>query len=552
MPLPFWLLGAGAATVLGAVGHASAKETNEQAERLMQSARATFNEAKSNLEKAHAETESQLINLAQKKTVVLNGPLKDFAKVYNRLKTCNLLESEGINELSSFSIENDEVLQIQETADIYKSAFSGGITGATTGAAVALATYGASSFTLAGGVLSLAGSAAAIGQVGIAASLTGAALSVVAAPLAVVAAPVMLFSAFSASMKADENLSKAKLACSEADEAAEKMEISATLCRDISRRSQMYGRLLEDLTGVFVPCVEMSDKVSKNIIKKHGKDVQSSSLTLEEKKLIAMLRSLAGAIKSVIDTPILNESGSLTSASANLLESVNEELPKFKKRLLLAENADYGLKRPFNSSSNKAPYTIHVRNVSNASAGKTSDFPVAPSGFLGESVISTIVGMLIASMAADFFNSPSTIWSITLAWATLPGWKRRDSSDFFGMLGKICNLAIVLTTSYFCREYLTVSVFEKGIILKTILLLIASATFYTKQCEWGKGSYKGSKMLLFQVTTSYFLISLGAPIVFILDWIGFSVKLITNLLLLIHGFVMMSSCFGDLYDDTIS
>ena len=260
MPIPFLLAGLGvAAGIIGASGHISAKETNEKAQRISEDAQDIYNSAKVSLEEAQNNTESSLLKLGYSKKNVLESSIKQFLQSYDKIKHINFKESVGINEISKFTIDKQEAIQLREMSDIYQSTFSSGATGAAAGAVIALAASG--SLPIVTGVLSTAGTAFVAGEVGMAAGLAGSALSFGAAmtPLAAIAAPVLLFTGISSSIKADENLEKAKCMYAEAEVACEKMKTAETLCVAIVRKADMFDGLLGELNVMFAECARLSE-----------------------------------------------------------------------------------------------------------------------------------------------------------------------------------------------------------------------------------------------------------------------------------------------------
>lgn len=332
MPLPF-ILGALAVgtTALGVAGHSVAKDTNEEAERIARKAEKAYDDAKQSLELSQKSTEDSLIELGYLKKEVLETSVNQFIRAYNRIKDIKLSESIGLSELSNFRIDNQEVVELQEMSNIYCSAFSGGVAGATTGAVIALAASG--SLPIVAGALSTAGSALMLGQVGIATSLAGSALSfgAVMTPLSAVVAPVVFFSALSSSMKADENLEKAKVMIAEADVAIEKMKTSQIISDAIGERANMFNDLLQELNTMFFGCTQLLDKVTRDKVRKFGNKMTSKNFTQDELKLIATTRSLAGAVKSVIDTPILNQDGTISNNSEEFYYSTTRQLSNFER-----------------------------------------------------------------------------------------------------------------------------------------------------------------------------------------------------------------------------
>lgn len=324
MPLPF-VLGALAVgtTVLGAAGHAVAKDTNEEAERIARNAERDYKKTKESLELSQQATEKSLIELGYLKKKILETSVNQFITVYDRIKDIKLSESVGLSEISNFKINNQEVIVLQEMSSIYGAAFSGGVAGAT-GAVITLA---------ASGSLPIVTGALSTGGFGIVTSLTGSVFSIgsIMTPLSAVVAPVVFFSALSASFKADENLEKAKAMRAEANVAIEKMKTYKVMSDAIGERADMFNNLLEELNIMFSGCTYLLDEVTKDKISKYGDKITAKNFTQEELKLIAVTRSLAGAVKSVIDTPILNSDGNITSDSEEFYHNTTAQLPNFER-----------------------------------------------------------------------------------------------------------------------------------------------------------------------------------------------------------------------------
>lgn len=339
MPVPFLL---GAATLIGAAGHLTAKEKNKKAEQIIDSAKEMYNSEKEILESVQVKAKGALLNLAYKKKETLDSSMKQFCKVYERVKNIEINESIGVNEISKFIIDNEGVLQLQKMTNIYESTFSSGVTGAATGAVIALAASG--SLPIVPGGLSIAGSALIAGQVGTAASIAGSALSfgVAMTPLAAVAAPAFLFTGISSTIKADENLVKAKTAYSEAEVAVEKMKTAETLCYAIEEKAKMYNDLLVEVNEMFAACTELLDRVTrKKVGLFKGKTIKPENITREEMKLISVTRALAGTVKAVIDMPILDSNGSLYEKAETSYYDTKNLIPKLQKDFIEVKEFDY-------------------------------------------------------------------------------------------------------------------------------------------------------------------------------------------------------------------
>lgn len=354
MPIPLIVAGV-AAGLIGLGGHASAQETNERAQEISQEAKNMYDNAKMALEQKQKATELSLKNLGYTKKNVLDTSIEQFLRAYDRVKDVNIADSIGLDELGKFEIDPQEALQLREMSDIYGDSLASGATGVAAGAIIALAASG--SLPIVTGTLSIAGSALAMGEVGLAAELAGSALSFGAAmtPLAAVAAPVVLFTGISASMKADENLEKAQTMRAQAEEAVEKMALAETLCSGISQRSDMFDSLLKDLNGMFSVCTALLDAVTqKRMASSREGKIQADDLTQEEVNLIAVTRSLAGAVKAVIDTPILMEDGSLSYDSQVVYTDTVKALPAFEEKVAEVKSYKYRIPRKAKSDVSSA------------------------------------------------------------------------------------------------------------------------------------------------------------------------------------------------------
>ena len=329
MPLPFIVAaGVAVAGIVGAGGHLCAKDTNEKAQKVAKEAQELYEYAKHSLEEKQLKTEKALVELGNAKMHVLDTSMKQFLTEYDKIKHIQFNDPVGIHEISKFTLDPQDAIQIREMTNIYSASFASGAAGVAAGTAVALAASGA--LPVITGELAMAGSALAAGEIGMAAGFAGSALSfgAVATPLAVVAAPVVLFTGISASMKADENLEKANVMRAEAECAVEEMRTKEVLSDAITKKSEMFYDLLRDLNVMFSEC---SGLLAGVVRKKEGtilkKTLTSADFTEDEIKLISVTRSLAGAVKTVINTPILSKDGSISFESNKVYEDTVEALP---------------------------------------------------------------------------------------------------------------------------------------------------------------------------------------------------------------------------------
>ncbi|MBP3476660.1 MAG: hypothetical protein J6K48_10120 [Lachnospiraceae bacterium] len=456
MPIPF-LVAAGVAGIIGVGGHISAKDTNEKAERISRDAQSLYNEAKESLEVAQKNTERALMNLGYAKKNVLDNSISQFIRAYDRIKQIELRQSEGLNEISHFEIEQNDMIQLQEMIDIYSGSLTSGTAGAAAGAIVALAASG--SLPIVTSTLSLAGTVLALGDIGGAIGIAGTALSTAATmtPLAAVAAPIVLFTGISASMKADENLEKAETMYAEAEAAAEKMKTSETLCKGIIDRSEMFDKLLNELNEMFAQCVNLLDMVTMEMIRQLGRGITVTDLTHNEKKLIRVTRALAGAIKAVIDTPILSENGELSYKVKKIHTEICNSIPEFSKEVQEVKTVDF--KKEIMTAKLLAERPPEIAPPMSSQTQSNYVRPVVVAEMIDidkeqkkinrKAVMSLILGIIswvgIVTVVGSFFSIIGGIWSIIDGIKALKGKTKYRKCAIAGII-----LSSIIIILFFC------------------------------------------------------------------------------------------------------
>ena len=319
MPLPFLAWAAIAAVGgMGAVGHAVARDDQKEAERIARRAKNTYESAKSSLMSAAKKAEGQLESLGRSKKEVYDTSMTRFMDSYERIQDIPDKNFPGMDELKNFRITPSDMIQLREMGSLYDGALSAGVGASTAAGFAALA---------ANGSLSTVGSALMAGNIGGALTgIGGGALS--ATPLAVVAAPVMFFTALSASMKADENKEKARTMLAEAESKAETMKTDETFCHAVGERAEMFRGLLERLDLMFAPCV---GRLENMVCRKAGYNPYSKicgyELNNNELALCAVTGSIAKAVKSVLEVPILSDSRKIHPKVDSTITKVSGSLP---------------------------------------------------------------------------------------------------------------------------------------------------------------------------------------------------------------------------------
>lgn len=334
MPLPL-LIGLAIGSALfggGAALNASCK--NDEARDINNDADDIMDKAKKGLNQSKSKCNRALQKLGLQKLNVLNGNVTRFVDTFGKLKAVKLEQSAGLDELQNVKFSKESLAKLREMSGLAASAVAGSAAAAFTGGA--LTAFGAYSATAA---LATASTGTAIaGLSGVAATnatlawLGGGSLAAgglgVAGGTAVlgglVAGPALLVMGFMVNARANENLDNAHSRRAQARNIAEELETAGTMCEGIAARSDLFSSVLAKMDKQFGPLIDMMETVVSVRGTSWGKFRKT------EKEAIAACASLAQAIKTVLDTPILSESGTLNPQSESIAKQTEQLLGKAK------------------------------------------------------------------------------------------------------------------------------------------------------------------------------------------------------------------------------
>ena len=330
MPIPFLLIGVGAVSALVGIGSVAqagddqkeAKETNELAQSIVDRATSEINVMRKHSGDA-------ITWLGEQKIYILDNGIKPFISSFEKLHNVELSNSTGLDELKKFRLDKQSMGELKEMQGMASTVASGVVSGAALGAVTAFGAYGAAMTfgaastgtaiaTLSGAAATNAtlaffggGSLAAggLGMAGGSAVLGG----LVAGPALAIMGLVIGAQASTNKDNAYSNLAKAK-------EYDEEMKLAKSLCKGIRMRADMFTRMILKLGAIFDPLVYSLNQ----IIATSGTDY--SKFSPEQKATVAACMSMAGAIKAILDTPILNEDGSLAPGALETYQSVKKAL----------------------------------------------------------------------------------------------------------------------------------------------------------------------------------------------------------------------------------
>lgn len=329
MPLPLLFIAIAAATGLIGVGKSvkaavdthDANKTNEKANDIV-------NAAKNNLEEHRRRCGNNLKKLGKTKVTILDSSVNDFIKYFGQLKNVEFKESSGLNEMGKLCIDSKDFNDLKDLGNFATSILSGVAGGAIGGALTAFGAYSAAGTFAAAStgtaIASLSGAAAtnatlaffgggslAAGGLGIAGG-TMVLGGLVAGPALAIMGFIVGAKASKAKDEAYSNLAKAKLISAE-------LGVASDLCDAISTKCGMFISLLDKLDKYFKPLIKKIEEA----INEHGTDY--TLFSKEQKQATAAAASLAKAIKTVLDTPILDEDGNITYESDHVLRNVKPD-----------------------------------------------------------------------------------------------------------------------------------------------------------------------------------------------------------------------------------
>ena len=330
MPIPILFIGLGAgAAALGIGKSVKAGVDQKEANRTNETANSIIKSASSKIEEYRKNCGNAIDDLGKCKIQILDESIKPFIEEFEKLNHIEFMESNGLNELQKMVLDKKKFVELKDLQNMASSMLGGLASGTLAGAVTAFGAYGAASVlaTASTGtaIASLSGAAATNATLaffgGGALAAGGLGMAGGAAVLGgLVAGPALAILGVVMGAKASKNLDNAYSNLAEAKKYESEMDAASTLCIGIRRRSAMFSRFLMSLNAIFEPLVFDMSK----IIKEKGTDFRSFSE--DEKKVVAEAMSLAGAIKAILDTPILDEQGNLTKESGKIIAATRRHL----------------------------------------------------------------------------------------------------------------------------------------------------------------------------------------------------------------------------------
>lgn len=330
MPIPLLFAGIGVATGVLGIGKAikagidqkEARETNGEADNIIEN-------ASKKIDSCRRDCGSALDKLGKRKIQILDQSIKPFIIEFEKLNHVELVESKGLNELYKLVLDQKSFIELKKLQSMATSMASGVTSGTLAGALTAFGAYGAASAlaTASTGtaIASLSGAAATNATLAFfgGGSLAAGGLGISGGMLVLgglVTGPALAVIGTVVGAKASVNRDKAYSNLSKARVFKEEMDVAADLCIGIRDRAIMFDQFLESLNSIFTKLI---DEMTQTI-KIRGSDY--AKFSEEEKKIVAETLAMAGAVKSILDTPILDSDGNLTIESEKIIAKTRRRL----------------------------------------------------------------------------------------------------------------------------------------------------------------------------------------------------------------------------------
>lgn len=328
LPVVF-IVPAAATGIVGAGKTIKSFMDNMEADRLTNDANDRVDDAKDHLERSRVLCADSLASYGEEKLFVLNHSIAQFINSFEKIKNLELVDSLGLDELRRLHIDKESMAELKEMQR-FAATVAGGLTaGAAGGALTAFGAYNAAmafgaastgtAISTLSGVAATNATLAFFGGGSLAAGGLGMAGGMIVLG-GLVAGPALLVMGLITGKKAEEKLEVAKANSAQANEICQELTNAAFQCDAIRRRTIMLYAFLARLDARFIPLIFQLE----DVLKEEGDDYAEYSP--EAKSIVLRSATMAGTVKSMLDTPILTEDGALTDESEKLMESLGVKL----------------------------------------------------------------------------------------------------------------------------------------------------------------------------------------------------------------------------------
>ncbi|MDQ0702829.1 hypothetical protein QF043_001621 [Pseudomonas sp. W3I7] len=326
MPIPL-IIGAVAAAaglygaakgVSGAIDHSNAKDLNNDAQALV-------NTANQKVEDQRKKTNNTLEDYGQRKLRAFNGVVAEFIETYERLKNVELSQSPELDKLNAGDFSSKTMVGLRQDYQALKDAGLGLGAGMGGGAALAFGAYNGTmllatastgtAISSLGGVAATNATLAWLGGGSLAAGGYGMAGGMMVLG-GIVAGPALAIFGHVLGNKGEEALNNARSNMEQARTLRDEAELLAGKLTAIEKVTALANSTFSKISSQ----LRRSVSEMKKVIEHEGVDYRSFSK--ESKEVVFASVKFAQLIKAMIDTAILDKDGNLVLATKKRIEDV--------------------------------------------------------------------------------------------------------------------------------------------------------------------------------------------------------------------------------------
>lgn len=309
MPIPIIIGGIAAVAGIGSavVSGIKGRSTTNEAKAVQAKATDIINCAKDNINSSKAKVFKSIQELGNSKVDIASDEISDFISVYSRIKSINLTEGKGIDELKHLSMSESEFNDIKNISRSVKSVIGGTTVGIGTGAIVGWSVCG-SSAVLNSTLVWLSGGAVATGGGGVVlgATILG----------GIIAGPALLATGWMYNAHAKSKLENAYSNLAEARLISSEMNRASLELRHLDDVVNQTNNLLRKLNNEFRKSIQDIDKLTST-------KSEWKMYTREEKERVGKCVKYAQGVKLILDTPILTNDGNIDTKAKELIKDTS-------------------------------------------------------------------------------------------------------------------------------------------------------------------------------------------------------------------------------------
>lgn len=326
MPLPL-IIGVAAAAaglygavkgVSGAIDHSNAKDINNDAHSMVES-------ANQKVEDQRKSTNNTLEDYGQRKLRAFNGVIAEFIETFERVKNVELGESPELDKLTAGDFSNNTLAGLRQDYQALKDAGLGLGAGLGGGAALAFGAYNGTmllatastgtAISSLGGVAATNATLAWLGGGSLAAGGYGMAGGMMVLG-GIVAGPALAIFGHVLGNKGEEALNNARSNLEQAHTIHDQAELMASKLEAIKKVAALANTIFSKVSSQLRRIVADLKKVLEN----DGVDFRSYSD--ESKSVVFRSVKFAQLLKAMIDTPILDQDGNLMLSTEKRIQDV--------------------------------------------------------------------------------------------------------------------------------------------------------------------------------------------------------------------------------------